>query len=256
MSNYPFTNRVNLGNVVFWDPWVGCVKVSEACKYCFFCPKFEALRFKQFNWELAEDLPLGTIISTAFRSDFFIDLADSYRPSVWNIIKEHPNYIFLICTKRVERILECLPADWGAGYDNVVIMVTVENQKRADERLPIFSQIPCKHKWIAAMPLLESINIEQYLTADIEHVEVGGERAPFGKARPLNYDWVVALAQQCNRTNTRMSFMAVGSRFEMNNELFTHCGSACYHSPKADSLELDVVVPLKFNLNNKEFIIK
>ena len=38
--------------------------------------------------------------------------------------------IFLLLTKRPERIPECLPADWGAGWDNIFLNVTVENQKK------------------------------------------------------------------------------------------------------------------------------
>lgn len=255
MSYFAFTNRVNLGNTYFWNPWVGCTKISEACTNCFYCPKFGEIVLDSAA-SLPDNLPHGTVIVTAFRSDFFIDSADIYRTEAWQTIKDHPEYIFLICTKRVQRIEQCLPTDWGDGYDNVVIMVTTENQKRADERLPVFLNVPCKHKWIAAMPLLEPINIEKYLTQGIEHVEVGGERAFPQYVRSLNYDWVAALAEQCVRTNTRMSFMTVGSRFIMGDEVFTNCGSACYHSRKADSLELDVAIPLSFQLCNEEFILK
>ncbi len=253
---YFFTNRVNLGKMIFWDPWIGCTKISEACEHCFYCPKFNGFSVGGTRKDIPEGLSRGTIILTAFRSDFFIDFADAYRDAAWKAIKEHPEYIFVICTKRVQRIEACLPEDWKDGYDNVVIAVTAENQRRVDERLPIFLKIPCKHKWIAAMPLLEPIDVEAYLEQGIEHVEVGGESAPAQQVRQLNYDWVVNLADQCQRTNTRMSFMTVGNLFVMNDEIFTHCDSACYHSRKADSLKLDVPIPLNFMLAGKEFIIK
>lgn len=256
----PFKNRVNLGRIYYWNPWVGCTKISEACEHCYYCPTFNNISVGGFHSELPSDLPLGTVIGTAFKSDFFIEQADAYRIEAWKTIKAHPEYIFLICTKRVSRILKCLPEDWGTGYDNVVLMVTAENQKRADERLPLFAEIPCRHKWIAASPLLEPLNLEQYLTKDIEHVEVCGEYAislqDRQHVRPLNYDWVVALADQCRKTNIRFSFMAVGSKFIMNNEVITDQGTACYCSKLADSLELDIDIPITFNLNNKEFILK
>ena len=254
--SYDFTNRVNLGNLEFWDPWTGCVKVSEACKHCYYCPSFERFTVGGPNAILSGSLPFGTVIVTAFKSDFFIDQADFFRIDAWEVIRRNPEYIFLICTKRVERILDCLPSDWGEGYDNVVFMVTAENQKRVDERLPILINLPCKHKWVAATPLLEPINLEPYLNQGIEHVQVGGERTFGREARPLDYDWVLNLADQCKRTNTRMSFVSVGSNFKVNDSVLTGEGTACYHSKVADSLETDVVVPLKFNLNNKEFILE
>ena len=45
---------------------------------------------------------------------------------------------FFILTKRAERLKECLPDNWGDGYENVILNVTCENQKRADERIPLF----------------------------------------------------------------------------------------------------------------------
>lgn len=256
MGDYYFTNRVNLGEMGFWDPWIGCTKISEACDHCYYCPKFDRFSVFPYRHNVPEDLPYGTVIVTAFKTDFFIEYGDIHRERCWEEIRNHPQYIFLICTKRVSRIVECLPADWSDGYDNVVIMVTTENQKRVEERIPEFLKIPCKHRWIAAMPLLEPINIKKYLIQGIEHVEVGGERASNGLARPLSYDWVVNLAEQCSQTNTRMSFMAVGSKFIMDDEVYTNCGSACYHSRKADSLELDVAIPLTFKLCGEDFILK
>ncbi len=45
---------------------------------------------------------------------------------------------FFFVTKRIDRFYAVLPEDWGAGYDNVTIACTVENQAMADYRLPLF----------------------------------------------------------------------------------------------------------------------
>ena len=50
--------------------------------------------------------------------------------------------LVLLFTKRIERLAECLPPDWGEGYENVIIGCTVENQDRADARLPLFLSCP------------------------------------------------------------------------------------------------------------------
>lgn len=53
---------------------------------------------------------------------------------------------FLFLTKRIVRFMDCVPADWGEGYGNVTVGCTVENQRAADERLPVFRELPIRHK--------------------------------------------------------------------------------------------------------------
>lgn len=86
----------------------------------------------------------------------------------------------------------CIPDDWNDGYENVTVGCTVENQKRADCRPMLFNTLPIKHKNISCQPLIERINITQHL----KNLElVGGESDR--NARPLNYDWVLSIREQC-----------------------------------------------------------
>lgn len=48
------------------------------------------------------------------------------------MIRERSDLHFLFLTKRIERFMECIPADWNNGYDNVTVGCTVENQDKAD----------------------------------------------------------------------------------------------------------------------------
>jgi len=57
-------------------------------------------------------------------------------------------------TKRIDRFMVSLSADWGDGYDNVFIGCTVENQALVDYRLPLFLSYPIKRRFVAAAPLL------------------------------------------------------------------------------------------------------
>ena len=84
---------------------------------------------------------------------------------------------FFMITKRPERILQCLPEDWGDGYENVTICCTMENQRRVDERLPIYRELPIRHKSIICEPLLESIDFHGGLGSWCEQVTVGGSQA-------------------------------------------------------------------------------
>ena len=126
------------------------------------------------------------------------------------MIKERQDCIFLFLTKRIERFVDCIPDDWGNGYENVVVCCTVENQKSADKRLSLFKSLPIKHKCITAQPLLEKINVEPYLD-NIELVVVGGESDKY--ARPLDYAWVLGIREQCIRKNVSFEFRQCGTNF-------------------------------------------
>ena len=98
--------------------------------------------------------------------------------------------------------------DWGVGYENVVVCCTIENQKNADKKLAIFQSLPIKHKCITAQPLIEKIDIEQYL-GDIELVVVGGESDYY--ARLLDYEWVLDIREQCVREKMSFEFRQCGT---------------------------------------------
>ena len=150
------------------------------------------------------------MVYTCFSTDFLIEEADSWRGECWQMIKEREDCTFLFLTKRIHRFMDCIPEDWGDGYDNVVICCTIENQKNADYKLGIFSKLPIKHKCITAQPLIEAIDIEGYLDG-IELVVVGGESDV--SARPLDYAWVLAVREQCIRQNVSFEFRQCGTHF-------------------------------------------
>ena len=68
-------------------------------------------------------------------------------------------YIHKGDAKRIERFLECIPEDWGDGYENVVVCCTVENQQNADRKLSVFQMPPIKHKCVTAQPLIGPIDL-------------------------------------------------------------------------------------------------
>ena len=106
----------------------------------------------------------GELIRVCMTSDFFLEEADAWRTQAWDIMRIRSDVKFFLLTKRPERILSCLPSDWGDWWENIIINVTAENQKRADERIPILLDLPFKHKGIMCAPLLSEIHIEQYLS--------------------------------------------------------------------------------------------
>lgn len=206
-----------------WNPWRGCRKCSDGCLHCYI-HKGDAKRNINTNdivktkdfFKPAEKLKNGSykmksgMVYLCFSTDFLIEEADVWRAECWKMIRERSDCTFLFLTKRIERFMQCIPEDWGEGYDNVVVCCTVENQKNADKKLSVFSSVPAKHKCITAQPLLERIYIERYLDG-IELVVVGGESDV--NARILDYSWVLDIREQCVRKGVRFEFRQCGTNF-------------------------------------------
>lgn len=251
-----YTNKYNLGNITsIWNPWHGCFKISEACENCYVKPENTFLD-DYYPLQIKRDkIKLGIIITVSLNSDFFLEEADKYRDAAWETIRNNPDLIFLIITKRIDRVAECLPADWGDGWENVIIDVTAENQERADERIPILLSLPLKHRWVTCSPLLGSIDLSKYLnTSKIEHVEALGEKS-FGKnvqVRPTRYEWVESLQKQCKENDVRFSLLYIGHNFIMPDGTAINDNCPCYHSELADSLELSYYKPITFKLSSLE----
>lgn len=213
-----------------WNPWRGCKKCSEGCLHCYIhkgdlkrgintnniikTDDFYKPIIKQKNGEYKMK---SGLIYLCFSSDFLIEEADIWRDECWKMIKERSDCTFLFLTKRINRFMECIPNDWNDGYDNVVVSCTVENQRNADYKLKIFSSLPIKHKLITAQPLIEKINIEEYLDG-IEAVIVGGESDKF--ARVLDYEWVIDIKDQCIRKNVNFTFRQCGTHFIKDKKLY------------------------------------
>ena len=206
-----------------WDPWRGCHRYSEGCKFCYIhkgdakrgvdtscitkTDKFNApiVRKKNGEYKLKSGL-----VYVCFSSDFLLEDADPWRSECWDMIRERTDCQFLFLTKRIERFMDCVPSDWGDGWDNVIVGCTVENQKRADERLRIFAKLPIKHKNIICQPMISAIDLENYLDG-VELVVAGGESDRY--ARPMYYDWVLSLREQCIRQNVPFEFRQCGTHF-------------------------------------------
>lgn len=223
----------------FWNPWHGCRKYSEGCENCymFYLDKQRGrdggIIYKvktNFSLPIKKDrlgaykIPEGSTVNVCLTSDFFLEEADPWRGEAWAMIKARSDVFFWLLTKRAPRIEECLPADWNDGYPNVSINVTVENQRCADERLPLLLELPAKHKGAMAAPFIGPIDMEKYLEGgQIESVIADGEN--YEGARPLRHEWVESLYRQCVRKNVPFSFRGIGSVFVKDGRT--------YHVPKA-----------------------
>ena len=205
---------------VTWNPWHGCTKYSEGCRYCYVYRQDEMFgrdstickKTNDFNLPVKKDrrgnykIPSGSLIMTCFSSDFLLGDADSWRDECLEMMKLRSDCMFYFFTKRIERLNFSLP-------DNVIVGCTCENQKTADYRLPIFKKLDIKYKTIILAPMLERMDVSKYLDSDIYEVNVSGESGSSQQIRALDYDWVLDIREQCIKANVNFGFHQTGARF-------------------------------------------
>lgn len=169
---------------------------------------------------------------------FHKDVPDLFIDRVFAVMAMNPIHTFQVLTKRPERMRDymlqlktdgihrlyesvrglfhykCHPGAIGPEdtipsrlpipLKNVWLGVSVENQKTADERIPILLETPCAKSFLSMEPLLLGVDLGNYLRAwsvydpnmyDIGWVIVGGES---GKgARPMNPIWARDIRDKC-----------------------------------------------------------
>ena len=163
-------------------------------------------------------VPPGEMVYTCFTSDFLVEEADAWRAEAWEMIRIRSDLRFFFITKRIDRLMQVLPPDWGGGYENLAVGCTVENQAMADYRLPFLLDAPLRHKLVICAPLLGPLDIARYLVPGIEEVSVGGESG--NEARPCNYDWVLSIRRQCVAADIPFVFHQTGARLVKDGRLY------------------------------------
>ena len=101
--------------------------------------------------------------------------------------------------------------------------VSVEDQQRADHRIPILLDIPAKVRFLSCEPLLGPIDLsEQYwlgmamsdyfdVYSDIDWVIVGGESGP--ARRPMDIDWARTIRDQCVKAGVAFFYKQGNSQY-------------------------------------------
>ena len=206
-----------------WNLWHGCTRKSEGCDHCYVYRRDAAhgidstrvRRTAAFELPLKKDrrhafkVPAGTRLFTCFTSDFFLPEADMWRAQAWEMIALRKDLSFYIVTKRPERVAACLPGDFGANYDHVTFACTVENQRRALERVGLWRALPLRHRELICEPLLSALDLRGELGPWCEAVTVGGESGE--EARVCDYAWVLDLRSQCMAAGVAFYFKQTGA---------------------------------------------
>ena len=181
-----------------FNPWWGCEKVSPGCAHCyaetfakrtgndvwgaaaprrFFGDKHWAEPLK-WNAE-AREAGVRRRVFCASMADWLEDRDDliPHLARLLDLIRQTPHLDWLLLTKRPENWKERIGkaarhtrenggdmrlfCEWGHGTPppNVWIGTTVEDQRRADERIPALLAIPAIVRFLSGEPLLEAVNI-------------------------------------------------------------------------------------------------
>lgn len=211
-----------------FNPWWGCIKVSEACKHCYaeawakrvgqdvWGPKAERRTFGDKHWSEplrwnrdAEGAVLRPRVFCASMADVFEDRDEllPHRARLFDLIEATPNLDWLLLTKRPQNVARL--AKWSDCWPaNVWLGTTVELQSRADELLPFLAAIPARVRFISAEPLLGPLSIERWLESSVHWVITGGESGP--KARPASPAWFRSLHSQCMENDVAFHFKQWG----------------------------------------------
>lgn len=255
-----------------FNPWIGCTKVSDGCKFCY------AENLMDHRWGKVQWGPQGTRVRTsaemwtqpikwnekakreghrakvfcASLADVFEDRAElvPWRFELFELIDRTPHLDWLLLTKRPENIQRLWPFAWydaQCTWPNVWLGTSVENQEMADKRIPHLLKVPSAVRFLSMEPLLGPVDIWQYtvprFAADdprhypwrdgIDWVIVGGESGP--NARPMHPDWARKLRDQCANHGTAYFFKQWGEyipRLQLTSKQIADLPNSVYVNAK------------------------
>lgn len=224
-----------------YNPWWGCSIQSEGCQFCY--ADDQAKRFGFNIWgqtadrrffgekHWAEPLKWNREAQKEGRQHwvFCASMADVFErgrhlsPQVqeqmaqarlwlWNIISNTPWLNWQLLTKRPDHIVEMVPL-WLFDLPNVLFGTSVENQKRAEERIPQLLELrrynPEVILFLSVEPQLEYVSLTPWFH-EINWVIQGGESGP--KHRPFDPDWARALRDECFNAGSSYWFKQHGGQ--------------------------------------------
>ncbi len=251
-----------------FNPWIGCTPVSVAgpygaggCDNCYaelqdarkifggsthWGAGVPRLRTSEANWdevrrwndeapntEFAGRKGFWPVFSASLGDIFDNEVPEQWRSDFWALVKECKNLTFQIVTKRIGNAAKMLPPDWGDGYPNVWLMITVVNQHEADRDIPKLLRVPAALHGLSVEPMLERMSLLAHLRQGIGWVVNGGESG--NRARPMHPTWPRLLRDECRDAGVPYLFKQHGEWLVENEagELAAtvnkmHCGQKFY----------------------------
>lgn len=203
-----------------WNPVTGCDKISAGCKFCYaevMAKRLKAMGVEKYQNEfkltIHED-ELATpytwkkskVVFVNSMSDLFHkDVPIEFIKKVFRVMKENPQHVFQVLTKRADVMLYYDKEGWLDWSHNIWMGVSVENEK-AMKRIDLLRQSNARTKFLSCEPLigpLPKLNLK-----NIDWVIVGGESGR--KPRPMKKEWVLDIKQQCEKKDVAFFFKQWG----------------------------------------------
>jgi len=182
MTNIEWTDET-------WNPARGCTRVSPGCENCY--AERQAIRFAgpgasydglvkitnghpQWTGTIREnrislEVPLfwkkpRRIFVNSMSDLFHPGISRDFLMDVFVVMRDTPRHTYQILTKRAEHMVQVMPfvldiVNKGKPLPNVWLGVSVEDQKRADERIPRLLQTPAAIRFLSVEPQLEYVNV-------------------------------------------------------------------------------------------------
>ena len=213
-----------------WNPVTGCSRVSPGCDNCYMFALYPRLRAMAVpGYDTAPDsvqmLPERLEAPLSWRRPrrvFVNSMSDLFHPhvgyafiaDVFDVMREADQHVFQVLTKRPGRAAGWWEKHGQGRFDewpaNVWMGTSVESQKYAP-RLSVLRRIPAEVRFVSAEPLLERVDLTQWLEDGTLHwVIAGGESGP--RARSMDVDWVRDLRDQSTEAGVAFFLKQLGGR--------------------------------------------
>lgn len=241
-----------------WNPVRGCSMVSAGCEHCY--AMRQAHRFAgpgqpyaglteiglhgpRWNGKVSLhpellDLPLrwrkpSRIFVNSMSDLFHENVPDEFIKSVFRVMGDTVWHEFQVLTKRPHRMRKFAKywqekhtlAEGGPSWHwpHIWLLVSCEDQKTANERIPILLDTPAAVRGVSLEPLLGPVDLSHIDGKSavayrmvrgeprrLDWVIVGGESGP--NARPMHPDWVRSIRDQCQAAGVPFFFKQWGGK--------------------------------------------
>ncbi len=241
------TTKIEWADITI-NPVVGCSKCSPGCDNCY-AEQFAARLAKHPNekirakyagvvdergkWTGVIDFDVSCLTNLPKKPKriFVGSMCDLFHDSVMDSHLEHifghigltranQHHTFMILTKRPQRMLEFF-TNWKPYREipNLWLGVTVCNQEEAEAKIPMLLATPAAKRFVSVEPMLGPMDLDkdEFLSAwrcqidipTLDWVICGGETGP--NARPMHFDWVRSLRNQCEAADVPFFFKSWGA---------------------------------------------